>query len=84
MADIIPQVPVRIPLGISSIVGSYDSYATVWSALSWPYQLRLMITALAVGSQTVTRPNMLARAAPVLEDAIENAMASLVIRRGAP
>ncbi|KAJ8662895.1 hypothetical protein O0I10_001071 [Lichtheimia ornata] len=28
----------------------YDSFATVWSALSWPYQLHLMITALAVGS----------------------------------
>ncbi|KAJ8656694.1 hypothetical protein O0I10_007541 [Lichtheimia ornata] len=66
------------------IVGSYDSYATVWSALSWPYQLHLRITALAVGSQTVTRPNMLARAAPLLDDAIEDAMASPVIRRGAP
>ncbi|KAJ8651334.1 hypothetical protein O0I10_013169 [Lichtheimia ornata] len=28
----------------------YDSFATVWSALSWPYQLHLRITALAVGS----------------------------------
>ncbi|KAJ8655958.1 hypothetical protein O0I10_008398 [Lichtheimia ornata] len=50
MVDLILQVPVRIPLGISSIVGSYDSFATVWSALSWPYQLHLRITALAVGS----------------------------------
>ncbi|KAJ8651761.1 hypothetical protein O0I10_012671 [Lichtheimia ornata] len=84
MADIIPQVPARIPLGIFSIVGSYDSNATVWSALSWPYQLHLRITTLAVGSQTVTRPNMLARAAPLLEDVIEDAMASPVIRCGAP
>ncbi|CDH52048.1 predicted protein [Lichtheimia corymbifera JMRC:FSU:9682] len=54
---------------LKSIVGSYDLYATVWSALSWPYQLHLRITVLAVGSQTVTRPNMLARAAPI-EDAV--------------
>ena len=38
-----------------STVGSYDLHATVWSALSWPYQLHLRITALAVGSQPVTR-----------------------------
>ncbi|KAJ8652961.1 hypothetical protein O0I10_011424 [Lichtheimia ornata] len=35
---------------LANIVGSYDSFATVWSALSWPYQLHLRITALAVGS----------------------------------
>ncbi|KAJ8662260.1 hypothetical protein O0I10_001953 [Lichtheimia ornata] len=51
MADLIPQVFVWIPWTFSyNIVGSYDSFATVWSALSWPYQLHLMITALAVGS----------------------------------
>ncbi|KAJ8653880.1 hypothetical protein O0I10_010447 [Lichtheimia ornata] len=56
MADLNPQVLVWVPwtfsqqLNILVIVGSYDSFATVWSALSWPYQLHLRITALAVGS----------------------------------
>ncbi|KAJ8651387.1 hypothetical protein O0I10_013081 [Lichtheimia ornata] len=56
MADLIPQVLVWIPwtfswqVNILAIVGSYDLHATVWSALSWPYQLHLMIAALAVGS----------------------------------
>ncbi|KAJ8663568.1 hypothetical protein O0I10_000811 [Lichtheimia ornata] len=64
MADLIPQVLVWIPWTFSckSISSRmlfhqgriyllhYDLHATVWSALSWPYQVHLRITALAVGS----------------------------------
>ncbi|KAI7875850.1 hypothetical protein K492DRAFT_172994 [Lichtheimia hyalospora FSU 10163] len=33
----------------------HDLCATVWSALSRPYQLHSRVTALAIGSETVNR-----------------------------